>query len=1210
MTTAADEQPAAGAEQQDRARAASPVVGIGASAGGIEALQRFFRAVPPDSGTAFVVVQHLAPDHPSTLAALLSRTTRLPVIQVDQDVAVAPDAVYVIRPNATLTLAKRRLHVGVPDEPRGQRNPIDDFLLSLARDQGENAACVILSGTGSDGTVGLRAIKEHGGLTLAQADAEYDGMMRSAVATGLVDFILPVEAIAAKLTDYFRHLGAIGEKKGPDGVRRETTDHLAKIAELIRARTGHDFKDYKDKTIARRVERRMQILQIDDIAEFVELLKSKPQRIDLLFQDLLIGVTNFFRDPKAFEALERLVVPRLFEGKGADDSIRVWVPGCSTGEEAYSIAILLGSTSRKTQNRPKLQIFASDIDEQALEIARIGRYPELIVKDVRPERLAQYFLREDGTYCVIGEIREICLFCQHNLLRDPPFSKLDLISCRNLLIYLNTDVQDRVFPLLHYALRDDGYLFLGSSESVTRYSRLFATADKTYRVFRRRPQAERTVPAFPLFAPDVLRRRAAVAAHPGTAGATSLPAVAEQEVLERFAPAYVVVNSEGDILHSSSRTGKYLELPPGAPNANVLEMARPALRLDLRAALHKAQGGQPVARKNLAVQANGGWQALDVVVQPFRHPGSEEFVYLVVFQDIGGATVEAEPIVLDHADDVHFANVKQLETELQLTRERLQTSTEELESANEELKSSNEELSSMNEELQSTNEELETSREELQSINEELQTVNGELQARVEELSRSTSDMANLLASTQIATVFVDRDLRIKSFTPSAKDVFRLVDSDIGRSITHVRSRFSMDTVREDAERVLRTLTPIEREVEATDSDARYVMRILPYRTLDNVIDGVVFTFMDISRISAAEARISELTRDLRNRVESLETVLDLVPVGIFLLHNSDPGSILVNRWGATLLGEDADFRGLKSISSMYRLLQGDVEVPVTERPLQTAARTAKPVSSIECRLLRPDGRVVDVIESATPLFDEHGNPRGAIAAVVDISERKRAEQHQQVLLHELQHRVKNILATISSLAARMLRNTSSLQEFSAAFQERLRAMGRMHDILSQRSWIGADLSRLIDAAVSPYATAKGSNIELSGPDVLLKPDVASALGMVLHELATNAAKYGALGNPDGRLQISWGVEGSGQGEKLSFSWLERSASPITPPDHEGFGSTFIRRSVEYELEGTVELAFEPPGLRCAISFPLLRNTAGLPPLSRPGDASWPTNGP
>jgi two-component system CheB/CheR fusion protein len=474
-------------------RMVHPIVGIGASAGGIDALQKFFPSVALDADLAFVVVQHLDPDHKSILTELQARSSRLPVTLIENDTKVEPNHVYVIPPNATLTIKDGRLRLAEPALRRGHRTPIDSFLVSLAQDRGESAAGVILSGTGSDGTVGLRAIKEHGGLTLAQTgeSTEYDGMMRSAVGTGMVDLVLPVEEMPAKLADCFHHIGEVDGRKGPDGLLSEAADHLGQICALLRTRTGHDFSDYKDQTLVRRVQRRMQVLQLDQVPAFIERLRKEPRELDLLFQDLLIGVTSFFRDAAAFEALERHVIPQLFEGKGPDDTVRVWVPACSTGEEAYSLAILLREHMPRARAAPKLQVFATDIDEHALEVARIGRYPAGIAQGVSSKRLEQFFLREDGTYRIVGDLREICLFSAHNLLRDPPFSKLDLISCRNLLIYLSRNLQDRVIPLFHYALRDQGYLFLGASENLTRHSRLFATVEGEPHVQAASPHGQR-----------------------------------------------------------------------------------------------------------------------------------------------------------------------------------------------------------------------------------------------------------------------------------------------------------------------------------------------------------------------------------------------------------------------------------------------------------------------------------------------------------------------------------------------------------------------------------------------------------------------------------------------------------------------------------------------------------------------------------------------
>jgi two-component system, chemotaxis family, CheB/CheR fusion protein len=585
----------------------------------------------------------------------------------------------------------------------------------------------------------------------------------------------------------------------------------------------------------------------------------------------------------------------------------------------------------------------------------------------------------------------------------------------------------------------------------------------------------------------------------------------------------VVVTAQGEVLHSSGRTGKYIELPAGAVDTNILNMAPSGLRLELRAAMHKAVNtARLVTCAKLTVSTNGGSQAVDLHVQPLRFGPSSEPVYMIVFQDAGGIKQEAEAETLSSSEP-ESASVRELEAELRTTRERLQTTAEELESSSEELKSSNEELQSINEELQSTNEELETSKEELQSINEELQTVNAELDARVEELSRANNDMANLLDSTQIATVFLDRTLAVKSFTPAAKDVFRLVESDAGRPIMHVRALFDSDGLQEDVERVLRTLKTIERPIRVHQENALYVMRVLPYRTTENVIDGVVLTFTDVTQITQAEARIRELTGNLWARVDDLETILDLVPSGVAITENDRTPAVLINRYGARLLGIDQEHKGLQPATLRLRLFENGEELRPEQRPLERAGR-GETVSSWQGRLENHRGQNVHVMISATPLFGKGGQVRGAVAAIVDVTEHKRAEEQQQFLLHELQHRVKNILATISSLVARMLVANPPLAEFQESFLGRLRAMARTHDVLSGGAWSGTELRSLIEIGLEPYVVADKQNVVLDGPTIPLAPKAATTLGMVFHELATNAAKYGALLQAGGQVEVTWAV--------------------------------------------------------------------------------------
>jgi two-component system, chemotaxis family, CheB/CheR fusion protein len=733
---------------------------------------------------------------------------------------------------------------------------------------------------------------------------------------------------------------------------------------------------------------------------------------------------------------------------------------------------------------------------------------------------------------------------------------------------------------------------------VTRHTRLFLTVDKMQRIFRRRSFPERRIPEFPLTAPDISRRVPPPPLMRQASGEQSLRTAAERQLLERFAPAYAVINSEGDLLHSSGRTGKYLELPAGIPDTNIFNLARPGLRVELRAILHKAiVSGQLAMQSKVTIGTNGGTQDIDLYIQPLRYLSASEVLFMVVFQDLGAM----KPVV-DHADLSQTEPTEPgiqalaMEEELRSTKERLQTTTEELEASNEELKSGNEELQSMNEELQSANEELQTSKEELQSINEELQTVNAELNARVEELSRANNDMRNLLDSTQIATVFLDRMLNVKGFTPAAKDVFRLVESDAGRPIMHVRARFECDSLQEDAERVLHTLATIEKPVESNENGTRYMMRMLPYRTADNVINGVVLTFTDITLISAAEQQIARLTSDLRSRIAELETLLEIVPVGVIITETPDAHPV-INAYGARLIGQAGRQHGLVPITAPFRLFEGNGVLEPNNEPLRRSARSGEVVPAWEGRLQTSSGRDVHVMISATPLFSESQGVRGAIAAIIDMSAHKRAEEQQLLLLHELQHRVKNILATIASLATRMVQRNRTVKEFQEAFLSRINAMGRMHDLLAGGAWSGTSLRMLVEAALGPYIDATKSNVQMTGMEVRLDANTASTLGMALHELATNAAKYGSLSASSGTVDIAWAQSDDAKlGRRLHLTWSERDGPRVDPSAKPGFGTAFITRAIEYDLQGTANVELLPAGLRCTIELPIADG------LARPGD--------
>ena len=1028
-----------------------PVVGIGASAGGLDAFKAFLEHTPVDSGSAFVLIQHLSPNHPSMLASILSNSTDMPVVEATDGMAVEPDHVYVIPQKTTLTIEHGRLHITAPAAAHGQRAPIDNFFLSLAADQGENAACIVLSGAGSDGTVGLKAVKANGGLTIAQTaeTAAHDSMLQSAVRTGLVDVQLPVEEMPGKLVEYFRHLSDITPQKGDDGLVQVGASSLHAVSAILLSRTGHDFGQYKQKTLIRRLQRRMQVHQIKNVSDYIALLRRDKNEPNLLFKDLLIGVTNFFRDREAFEALADKVIPELARDRRPEDKIRIWVPGCATGEEAYSLAILLSECLAAWEVKPKIQIFASDIDEDALQVARIGQYPRAIENDVSPERLNRWFTREDGGYRIRPSLREACIFAAHNLLRDPPFSRLDLISCRNLLIYLNADLQVQLIPVLHYALRPGGYLFLGPSENVTQHAGLFRPIDKKHRIFKRREDGLKTLPKFPITdftppSPHSTTPRPPVQRQHGV----GLGERTERLVLDRYAPAYVLVNQDYVILESSKRTGKYLELGSGTPDLNVLTMARPELRLELRAALNKAMQDQArIVRRDIVLNANGGPQVVTLAIEPIKDREAGQTFYLILFRDTAPPKPEGNGGTGEDERSVEHDNIESLERELRRTRDHLQTTTEELETSNEELKSSNEEMSSVNEELQSANEELETSKEELQSINEELQTVNVELNNRVDDLSRANADLKNLLESTQIATVFLDKALLIRNFTPPAREVFHLREADFGRPITEIASKLARPDLAEEIRQVLRTLEPVEHEVSTASGDRTYIMRILLYQNMEEDVEGVVLTFLD-------------------------------------------------------------------------------------------------------------------------------------------ITQRKRQEEHQKMLVAELSHRVKNTLATVQSIAAQTADRTRSVGDFRETFNGRIKALANAHSLLTRSNWEGVCLNDLVEATLKPYRIGERANVAVRGDRIMLNAKAAVTLSLILHELTTNAAKYGALACSGGKVEIAWSVEDSNDRRVLRLVWQESGVPRVEPPGAPGFGLTLIRRSVGYELDGEAAIDFPPNGLRCEIVAP------------------------
>ena len=957
-----------------------PVIGIGASAGGLAAFEAFFSGMPADAdtGMAFVLVQHLAPDHKSLLGELVRRYTRMQVFEVEDGMVVQPNCTYIIPPNRDMAFINGRLQLLEPSAPRGQRLPVDFFFRSLAQDQRERAIGIVLSGTGSDGTLGARAIKGEAGMVMAQKpeSTEFDGMPRSTIAAGVVDYVLPPAEMPAQLIAYAIHAyGKLPRLLAPSAPQAENA--MQKIFVLLRAQTGHDFSQYKPSTIERRIARRMAVHQIEAIDSYVKYLQQTPVEVHALFRDMLIGVTSFFRDPEAFQALKDQGLPKLLAGKPPGSVIRVWSAGCSTGEEAYSIAILFQELVETLGQNCTAQVFATDIDSQAVANARAGLFPLSVAADITPERLARFFAPEadDKGYRIHKHIRDMLVFSEQDLIKDPPFSKLDLISCRNLLIYLNVELQQKLIPLFHYALNPGGLLLLGNSEGIGDFGELFTVLDRSAKLYQRKEgfqSSQRLALArFAPMLPGMGSKPLSGSARSGAPAKRPLRELVEQALLQQVVPAAALVSGQGDILYLHGHTGLFLEPAPGEAGVNnILKMAREGLKPALTTGLRQAVISQQAVRSpNLRVKTNGQFSGVKLDIMPVVNAAasaSETLLYLVTFELVQAPDAPAPDAPAPDApapDAPVDARIAALQQELRAKDEFLQTSREELESANEELKSANEEMQSVNEELQSTNEELETSKEELQSVAEELSTVNVELQSKVLDLSRVNNDMNNLLAGTGIATVFVDHQLRLLRFTPAATQVINLILSDIGRPIGHIVSNLAgYDSLVADIRGVLDTLVTKETAVQ-TQAGLWFLLRILPYRTLDNVIEGAVITFVEISVLRRTQDELREANQQLLRMAVVVRDANDAITVidlsGRILAWN--PAATRIYGW------TEAEALQLSNVDRVPAAERQNIAARLREL---IQARTLVPYRD---QRLTKDGEVIDVWITATALLNEHG---------------------------------------------------------------------------------------------------------------------------------------------------------------------------------------------------------------------------------------------
>jgi len=1001
-------------------------------------MEEFLKGLPETPGAAFLVAAHFDPDRESFLHEILATYTTLSVCVAKDGEEVEVNRIYVVPPGRILALKGRRIALSENSRSNLRKKPIDSLLSSLAEAQREYSVAVILSGGNSDGTLGAKVVKECGGLTLAQAGGEtgpsMPDMPLSAIAAGLVDHQVPAGRMGKIIASFADSFGKL-----PDFADDDKGDEEARISicKILSTRTGHDFSGYKAKTFLRRVRRRMQVRQLLNIEDYVRFLEESPSEPNNLFRDLLINVTNFFRDADAFETLRKSVVPALFENKDGSGTVRIWVPGCATGEEAYSLAILMQEHRETLKDPPRSQIFATDIDEAALAVARSARYPHSLMENVSAERRRRFFVEDGDSYVVTPGIRKLCLFSPQNILQDPPFSRIDLVSCRNVMIYFGPDLQKRALPVFRYALRPEGYLFLGTSESIGKHGDLFTAVDKKNRLFKARKLAtglsRPLIPVVDQVSMPATRKRSV------SAKGISDPVRqrVQDQILEQYAPAHVVVNSDGEALYFSNGIGSFLQQPQGEPSRQVLVMARKGLGPDLRAALREAVASHSrIRRESLLVGDE------DDTAQPLRltiEPLSETGLFLVVFQPDGPSRGYTERELGAAQADA----TAELERELRETRERLQSTIEEYESALDELKSSNEELISVNEEAQSTNEELEASKEEMQSLNEELNTINSELNQKMEQLHRVNSDLNNLFESTQIATIFLNKDLVIRRFTPAASKFFNLRSADVGRPLTDLSNRLDYPELHVDLQRAYEADEVLERKLPRDSDGQHHLVRLVPYH-------------------------------------------------------------------------------------------------------------------------------------------DDAGRPEGIVVTMLDVTTLAESEEHQKILVGELNHRVMNLLGVVNSFAKQTFEGAGSLDVKVPALIGRLQAMSRAYALLVKSDWKNVSLDEVIRQEANQYDLAR---ISIDGPDVQLKPQLGLSMGLVVHELAVNAMRHGALRESNGQIKISWHSDG----DALDLTWQEKNGPPAIAPDAEGFGLTLIRGEIEYRLGGTVRTEFDEAGLRVKLNMDLGR---------------------
>ncbi|CAD6513077.1 CheR family methyltransferase [Paraburkholderia sabiae] len=1176
-----------------------PIVGIGASAGGLSALREFFEALPAHTSMAFVVIVHLAPDHESNLASLLQKATDMPVLEVTSATPIEPDHVYLIAPSLELTMVDDYLRVAPKQPEDGRRAAIDLFFRTLAEVHRERAIGVVLSGAGSDGSVGLSRVKEMGGITLAQdpAEAEYDSMPRSAIATGMVDFVLTAAEMPQRLLDLWVtakeiHLPIADSDEREPALTNESAERaLREIMVILRTRTGHDFRHYKRATVLRRIERRLQVNGITDLQAYRDHLHLHPDETQALLQDMLISVTNFFRDKEAFDVLEREVLPQLFEGRGEQDRIRTWSVGCATGEEAYSLAMLLQERSLKSAEGISFQVFATDIDERAISFARTGLFPDSILADVTTSRVRQFFSKDAAHYRVKKELREHMLFAHHNVLSDPPFSRLDLICCRNLLIYLDREAQIEILKMFHFALRPGGVLFLGSSESADSVSSMFSVIDKRNRIYRANMAVRGDTPV-PVAISGMASTRPIVATVQPPGRRRFSFGDLHQRLVEQYAPPSVLVSRDSEIVHLSDRAGRFLQYSGGEPSHNIVAVVRAELRLELRTAIYQAlHTNRSVEARRVRIEREGRSYFVNMTARPVHDPEANADFVLVLFDEVEDSMGGSETSASDAQKD---PIISQLERELQRTKEQLQSTIEQSETSTEELKASNEELQAINEELRSATEELETSKEELQSINEELTTVNAELKSKVEETGKINDDLQNLIAANDIGTIFVDRNICIKRYTPRATDVFSIIPSDIGRSLLDITHRLEYDKLADDAAEAFDSLRLIERELKSNDG-RWYLARFVPYRTTEDRIDGAVLSFIDITGRRQAEDRLREGERRMRIVAEGTKdyAIITFDDEGLVTSWNAGAERIF-GYTEAEMIGQSADILSTEEDRSSNIAQQEFAEARLNGRTEEERWHVRKDgtrffASGVLSRLdeagVSGFAKIARDLGEFTHATAERGTQGELLRAATERDAQRRRDEFLAVVSHELKHPL-NLISASAELIARAPETRQSLNISRAADTIRRTVIGQAQiiddllDISRVRTGKLSVVRTIVDMrevvqrvcnAVQDDARQRGIafNVTMAESPVIVHADL-TRVEQIVWNLVSNALKFTTRGSIDVSLHVNEYAEAvlrvtdTGNGIEPSllphiFEMFQQSRDPMARRAGLGIGLALVR---------------------------------------------------